>query len=122
MTGEHLMTLIATWAIYAATPPAVAFPILYTRSPWRSSIVGRAVMTLSVAIALILVASLAYQFIPALPGLPVAAAVLYVWLAFALWRLLVVLARVQSGRDRPHVDRRHVPDRRTSKEDQHVAD
>lgn len=53
----NIITLTAIM-IYIAAPPMNLFPLLYSRSPWASSLVGRSLMTSSVGLALLIDLSL----------------------------------------------------------------
>jgi hypothetical protein len=94
---SYALIHISYWAHYIGAPPAVLFPVLYLRSPWRSSAVGKAVMTLAVALAVILTQGTIRDAGWATPPLWINA-VLYPCLAFALWRQLLVLLRLQRRR------------------------
>jgi len=84
--------------IYAATLPAVIFPVLYaSRSNWRATLPGRALMQLSVSLAVVLVlvtiATLFGNVYPYRDAVRVAA---YLFLVVSLWRQVVVLLRLQN--------------------------
>lgn len=94
----HIIDEVSKWAIYTATVAALGFPVVYSRAPWRRSAVGRGLMTLAVAIAAILtLTSLRLLNVP-IPAPHHVYALLYVLLAIALWRHLLVLVAVQRGR------------------------
>lgn len=92
---DHQIDLISRYAFYTCTVAAVLFPIIYSRLPWRTSAVGRGLMTLSFALGVIfaITSALFLGIIRRPPRLLYA--VLYVWLAFALWRHLIVLIRIR---------------------------
>lgn len=54
---------IAVALIVIAAPPATMFPIVYAFRPWHQSLIGRALMTKSIGIALLIDISLAYRFL-----------------------------------------------------------
>lgn len=59
-----MVDAIAVLLILCAAPPATLFPILYAIvAPWRSTVAGRALMTSSVALALLIDISLIYQWL-----------------------------------------------------------
>jgi len=84
--------------IYAATLPAVVFPVLYaSRSNWRATLPGRALMQLSIALAVVLVlvslATLFGNFYPYREAVRFAA---YLFLVVSLWRQVITLLRLQN--------------------------
>jgi len=52
---------IALALVLCMAPPATLFPILYAFRPWWRSLIGRALMTHSVGLALLIDISLAYK-------------------------------------------------------------
>lgn len=100
-----VLGIVVMVAFYAAAIPAVVLPVLYGfRSQWRSTPSGRRLFTLFAALGLIFLATVAYRLWPWLPGLRLAAAVLYSSLAFALWRMVWQLWRVQQQDRRDNND------------------
>jgi hypothetical protein len=60
MTADDLAVLM----VIAMAPAATAFPIVYgLTSPWWRSLVGRALMTKAVGLALLIDISIAYEFL-----------------------------------------------------------
>jgi hypothetical protein len=86
--------------LLAAFVPAVAFPLLYLRSPWRSTIVGRSVMTLAVVIALALALPLSRIALGDPEWLQAVRLVVFVLIVVALWQQLIVLVTVQRRQRR----------------------
>lgn len=84
----------------AAFVPAALFPLLYARSPWRSTIVGRSVMTLSVVIAVALGLPLSRLLFGDPPWLHALRLAVMVLVVAALWQQLVVLVTVQRRQRR----------------------
>jgi hypothetical protein len=97
----------------AAAMGACAFPIVYARSSWYDSAVGRDTMTFSVATVIILCLSFAVRVF-GLNGPPRAwlATTIYVVLAFLFWRRVYVLRKIQRNpwefarRDQERIERR----------------
>ena len=55
---------LALYMVFAMAPAATAFPLLYgLTSPWWRSLVGRALMTKAVGLALLIDISIVYQFL-----------------------------------------------------------
>lgn len=95
------MTFAATIAVtnfflVLAGIAAVIYPVLYMRSPWYESTVGRDNMTFAVCIVVIIALLLAVRVF-GLEGPPRAALalVIYASLAFLFWRRVWVLWRIQ---------------------------
>lgn len=77
---------------------ALAYPLLYTRSAWHESMVGRDTMTFAVAVVVILALSFAVRVF-GLDGPPraVISTSIYAALAVLFWRRVVVLHRMQRN-------------------------
>jgi hypothetical protein len=92
---------------------AIVFPIVYARSPWFDSTVGRDTMTFAVAIVVVLGLTFAVRVF-GLNGPPRAliATAIYAGLAFLFWRRVWVLLRIQrdpwgfAKRDQERIERR----------------
>lgn len=92
---------------------ALVFPIVYARSPWYHSTVGRDTMTFAVAIVVVLGLTFAVRVF-GLDGPPraILATVIYAVLAFLFWRRVWVLLRIQrdpwgfAKRDQERIERR----------------
>lgn len=56
-----IANVIATVLVILAAIPATIFPLLYSRSPWRETLIGRALMTSTVGLALLVDISLLYK-------------------------------------------------------------
>lgn len=84
--------------IYSATVPAVIFPVLYaSRSNWRATLPGRALMQFSVAAAIVLVLiSMSTAFGNFYPGREFVRLGAYTFLVVSLWRQVLVLFRLQG--------------------------
>jgi hypothetical protein len=89
-----------TVLLVAAFIPAAAFPVLYARSPWRSTPVGRSVMNLAVVIALALALPLSRIALGDPEWLEVLRTAVFVLIIAALWRQLLVLVTVQRRQRR----------------------
>lgn len=88
----HLAVVI----FFVAAVPALGFPILYHfGSPWRTTIVGKMMMTKSSAIAVVFLLSMVRFFAPGAPGLVWLAVLAYTYLAIALYFQTGVLLREQ---------------------------
>jgi hypothetical protein len=92
---------------------AAVYPIVYARSAWYESTVGRDTMTFAICTVIILVLSLAVRvFGLAGPPRAVIATGIYVLLAFLFWRRVWVLVQVQrdpwkfAARDEERAQRR----------------
>lgn len=85
---------------FVALVPAVSFPLLYFfRSPWRTTLVGRMMMTKSSAVATILLVSLIRFLVPDAPGRDLFIALAYAFLDTALFVQCFVLLREQHHDD-----------------------
>lgn len=75
---------------------AMIYPIMYSRSPWYDSTVGRDNMTFAICIVVIIALSLAVRVF-GLQGPPRAflALLIYAGLSFLFWRRVWVLWRIQ---------------------------
>lgn len=91
MTGDGFVTVL----VFAATVPAVAFPLVYLRSPWRSTLPGRSTMALAVVIAIVLVLACLRRTL-GLPPVPFQI-VAYGLTLVVLWAQLIVLLKVQAN-------------------------
>lgn len=72
-------------------------------SPWRSNVVGRSLMYVWLSLAVILTLIATTYIFGAYPGRTAVRAVVYTTLPFALGKFLVVLVRVQQGRERGEI-------------------
>jgi len=88
------MKALDLWLVVAMVPFATANPILYAYIyNWRRSPEGRAVMTLSIGLALLVDLAVLYALLPWFPGKPAVAAVVYALILLGLARFTVVLVR-----------------------------
>ena len=91
------LALIGLALLFAATVPAVWFPIQYRKSNWREFASGRGLMWSQVSLAIVLVLTVMFQFV--MPGGLTVALVVQIgamgFLAYAEWRMLRHLRRVQ---------------------------
>lgn len=92
-----LVEVAARLLIFAAVPAAISFPLLYAvGSPWRSTPEGKMMMNLGSAIALVFTLIVVNVILgPYYPGREWVRLFTYAYLAFALWRLVFTLLRVQ---------------------------
>lgn len=82
------------WLVVAMVPFATANPILYAYIfNWRRSPEGRAVMNLSIGLALLVDIAVLYALVPWFPGKPIVAAGVYVLILLGMARFTVVLVR-----------------------------
>lgn len=95
MSVEHAIAA-ANVCLVVAGIAAVIFPVLYARSPWYDSTVGRDTMTFAVCLVVIIALLLAVRVF-GLEGPPRAflALAIYAALAFLFWRRVWVLWRIQ---------------------------
>jgi hypothetical protein len=85
--------------IYSCTIPAVAFPAVYARFPWRTNPVGKSVMQLATSLALVLLLVVATTLLGNdYPGRDIVRLAVYSFLVVSLWRQLFTLLRVQRSR------------------------
>lgn len=95
MSVETAITLANVFLVLAGVA-ALVFPVLYARSPWYDSTVGRDTMTFSICLVVIIALLLAVRVF-GLQGPPRAylALVIYAALTFLFWRRVWVLYRIQ---------------------------
>lgn len=106
--SEHTYEIILVWLITIAAPAQTLFVLLYGfRSPWYKSLLGRALFTKSLALALLLNLSLVGYWWPNYPlRHPIGVIVVFLVLLGA-WMQLVALVHEKLSR---HPDRfRDVP-------------
>lgn len=60
--------VLAVVVVFTMAPAAVLYPILYSRLPWQRSLIGRALMTYSAGMALLIVHGLLATFGVVYPG------------------------------------------------------
>lgn len=103
--------------LFAATVPAVWFPLQYRKSNWQATTSGRGLMWSQVAIAVVLVLTVMFQFVT--PGGLTVALVIQVaalgFLTYAEWRMLRHLRRIQ--RQGPQT----VPEARQNRESENAS-
>lgn len=86
---------------------AWAFVALYGfRSPWRSTPVGRSLMYVWVALAVVLSMIVATRYLGDYPGRTVLRVLIYTPLPVAFAQFIRVLLRVQAGRERGEIPAR----------------
>lgn len=91
---NEILDMIAVGIVFAGVIPATLFPILYGRSPWRRSKVGRALMTKAVGIALLIDFSVLYVLLGRdAPGW--LRVVVYGLVITGVWMQFVALVRVR---------------------------
>lgn len=61
--ANQILDAIAIALIFIAAPPVTMFPIVYAFRPWRESLIGRALMTKAIGLALLIDISIAYQLL-----------------------------------------------------------
>lgn len=86
---------IAVALIALAAIPATLFPLIYSRSPWWRSSPGRAVMTLSVGLALLVDLSLVHLVALTWAGWPAVTVAVYALITVGLYWLLYALIRAR---------------------------
>lgn len=93
--------LVADLFLYlGALLPAVLYVVVYSRSPWSRSMVGRDLMALSVVMALALALAAARAYLgPDWTGRQILRVGIYVVLAVVLWHRLILLVRIQRHPD-----------------------
>lgn len=109
----HAAIQLANVFLVLAGVAALIFPVMYARSPWYDSTVGRDTMTFSVCIVVIIALLLAVRVF-GLEGPPRAflALAIYAALTFLFWRRVWVLWRIQqdpwgfAARDQERQERR----------------
>lgn len=104
--GVGVLDNWAFWIYFAAWLPFALFVILYARSPWRSSAVGRGLMTVSASIVAVLTNALAALLLgPAYPLRGIFSLELIGATAVAGWyQLKNLLASQRSARQKSRTD------------------
>lgn len=89
-----MMDLIAVIMVASATIPATAIPIIYSRVHWWRTLTGKAVMTQSVGLALLIDISIIYQVVGSnYPGRDFVRLGVYAFLVAGEWCLMTALIR-----------------------------
>ena len=93
---NDILFWVGTGFVISMIPALTGFLIRYlTRSPWRSTMPGRAVAYLAASLDLALIVGLIYVLFPDLPGWLWVRAIVYGLIAATVWGLLVVLIKMQ---------------------------
>jgi hypothetical protein len=95
---------IDTWAVVLVVGmafPATAFPILYATRPWYRSLLGRALMTKAIGLALLIDLAVAHHF-GLLGDSGITRLVVYSLVFLGLWQQLIALCLIiwRAWRDR----------------------
>lgn len=93
---------IAVWQVLYMALPATMIPVLYhRRQKWwaRGNWHGRAFMTLSVGLALLVNFAVTFQFVPDFPGKDWIKCAVYAVLMLAFTWLAALMWRTDPGRD-----------------------
>lgn len=101
MTYNNTLELFDRTMVYGCTIPAVLAVIVYAGVKWRATLVGKALMIHTFAIAAILTIS-SLRLLNVLRTPPrLLNAVLYAWLFYALWRYLITLIIIRRKGGKP---------------------
>lgn len=93
MSPESL-DAIAVALIVLAAPAATCFPIVYAFRPWRDSLIGRALMTKAVGVALLIDLSIAYQILgDNYPGRDYVRLGVYSLIVIGIWFQFIAMIR-----------------------------
>lgn len=92
--SPETLNAIAVALIVLAAPAATCFPIVYAFRPWRDSLIGRALMTKAVGVALLIDISIAYQFLGNdYPGRDYVRVGAYALIAVGIWFQFIAMIR-----------------------------
>lgn len=98
MTGETL-NAVANWVLLSGFPAIVLFVLLYNRSEWRSTPVGRSLMYQGLAMCLVVTIVLLSLFFQDYPGRPLVRILGYAAFSVTLWRMVFTVVAYQRTRD-----------------------
>ena len=90
---------VANWILLGSAPAIVLFVAYFSRSDWRSTRVGRALMYQALGMTLIVLVVLASLFFGDYPGREYVRLVGYTVLTTVLWRMFFVLRSYQREGD-----------------------
>ena len=94
------LELYSLVVVHLGTIPATLFPLFYSRSPWRSTDVGKALMTKGIAIALLFDVSVLAFWVDDLPGIRVIRALVFTLVVAGVTYQFHVMRSLQhKGRD-----------------------
>jgi len=98
METHDIVWVLGTIALYIAIPGLVAFVVVYaSRSRWRDFVAGRSVMYFMVSLALVSISGiLVSAFGDDYPGREWVRLLLYSSISFAVWRLVIVVLKIQN--------------------------
>lgn len=89
--------LVGNLLLWAATIPALLFPLFYARARWERTSIGRQTMALSVSLAMILVISTVTAIFHDYPGRTLVRLVVFATIVPVLWWRLGNLISIQRG-------------------------
>jgi len=96
-----MLDTLATALVFIGAVPATLFPLLYSRSPWRKSVVGHALMIKAVGLALLVdLTALTYVFGTDYLGRDLVRVAVFTIIVTGLWTQLYALIRAR----RTHAD------------------
>ena len=98
MDGNGVIWVLGTIALYIAIPGLVAFVVVYaSRSRWRDFVAGRSVMYFMISLAMVAISGILVSvFGEHYPFRGLVRLVLYTSISFAVWRLVIVVLRIQN--------------------------
>jgi hypothetical protein len=102
-TGNTTLDTIAVVLLVLAAPAANCFPVVYAFRPWRSSQIGRALMTKAVGLAIFIDVALLALVFPDYPLRPQIRVVAFSLVVVGIWYQFIAMARAshqRSGGDR----------------------
>lgn len=104
-TVDHWLDGIAVALIFLAAPPATMFPIVYATRPWHATLIGRALMTKAIGLALLIDISIVYQLLgDDYPFRNLVRVGVYTLVVVGIWIQFIAMAR--AGRTSPRSDAR----------------
>lgn len=99
------LEVYAVVVVHIGAIPATLFPIFYARSPWRSTDVGKALMTKGIAMALLFDATVANFWFGEFPGFEVLRPIIFTLVVVGItYQYLVMRSLQRSGRTTPTHD------------------
>lgn len=91
---------LATVLIASMVVPATLFPVVYATRPWYRTMIGRALMTMSVGMALLVDISLLYRFFgDDYPGRDAVRLIVFGIIAAGLWYQFLALLATPKRHD-----------------------
>lgn len=93
-TADQWLDWVAIALIFVAAPPATMFPIVYAFRPWRRTLIGRALMTKAVGLALLIDISIIYQVLgDDYPYRNVVRVAVYALVVTGIWVQFIAMAK-----------------------------